>query len=192
MSEGVCVTDEEIINLFFERNENAILQAENKYAKLCRCVSMNILNDERDCEECINDTWITVWNTIPPKRPENLKSYICSIAKNLSLKKYSYNHSKKRNCEYQLCLDELRNCSTKYDASVDKVETDELSEAVNSFLSTLSKDKRVMFLRRYWLMQSVKEIAEDYSITEKNASIRLKRIREQLKKYLLKGGYIYE
>jgi len=160
------MTDKEIIALYFKRSENAIEQTDVKYGKLCHSISINILNDTRDSEECVNDTYLTLWNKIPPKEPNPFKAYICRIIKNLSLKKYEFNHAKKRNSEY------------------DSVEFDELRTAINTFLFELPEKKRILFLRRYWFLQPVKDIAKDYGITEKTASMRLARLREKLQQYL--------
>ena len=101
------MTDKEIIALYFKRSENAIEQTDEKYGRLCHSISINILNDTRDSEECVNDTYLTLWNKIPPKEPNPFKAYICRIIKNLSLKKYEFNHAKKRNSAYETSLDEL-------------------------------------------------------------------------------------
>ena len=173
------MTDKEIIALYFNRSENAIEQTDVKYGKLCHSISINILNDTRDSEECVNDTYLTLWNKIPPKEPNPFKAYICRIIKNLSLKKYEFNHAKKRNSEYEASLDELEECVS------DGTEAfDELRTAINTFLFELPEKKRILFLRRYWFLQPVKDIAKDYGITEKTASMRLARLREKLQQYL--------
>ena len=178
------MTDKEIIALYFKRSENAIEQTDEKYGRLCHSISINILNDTRDSEECVNDTYLTLWNKIPPKEPNPFKAYICRIIKNLSLKKYEFNHAKKRNSAYETSLDELAECVSDGTEASDSVEFEELRTAINTFLSELKKKKRILFLRRYWFLQPVKEIAKDYGITEKTASMRLARLREKLQQYL--------
>ena len=184
------MTDKEIIALYFKRSENAIEQTDIKYGRLCHSISIHILNDKRDSEECVNDTYLTLWNKIPPKEPNPFKAYVCRIIKNLSLKKYEFNHAKKRNSEYETSLDELEECvsdGTKVSATV---EFEELKVAINTFLSELPEKKRILFLRRYWFLQPVKEIAREYGITEKNASMRLLRLRRELKEYLMEEGFL--
>lgn len=178
------MTDKEIIALYFKRSENAIEQTDVKYGKLCHSISINILNDTRDSEECVNDTYLTLWNKIPPKEPNPFKAYICRIIKNLSLKKYEFNHAKKRNSEYEASLDELEECVSDGTEASESVEFKELQMAIDMFLSELPEKKRILFLRRYWFLQPVKEIAKDYGITEKTASMRLSRLREKLQRYL--------
>ena len=178
------MTDKEIIALYFKRSENAIEQTDVKYGKLCHSISINILNDTRDSEECVNDTYLTLWNKIPPKEPNPFKAYICRIIKNLSLKKYEFNHAKKRNSEYEASLDELEECVSDGTEASESVEFKELQMAIDMFLSELLEKKRILFLRRYWFLQPVKELAKDYGITEKTASMRLSRLREKLQQYL--------
>ena len=100
--------DQKIIDLYTNREERAIHETDKKYGRLCTSISMGILNDIRDSEECVSDTWLTLWNQIPPKKPNPFKAYICRIIKNLSLKRYEYHHAKKRNSQYDLSLEELR------------------------------------------------------------------------------------
>lgn len=186
------MNDEEILELYFRRSSDAIKITKEKYERLCMSVSLNILNNEEDAKEILNDTLMALWQSIPPKKPSSLKTYICKTAKNLSLKKYEYTKAKKRNSEYDKSFDELRECISANNFVEDAVETKELSKAINRFLHNLSKEKRIMFLRRYYLLNSVKEIAADYSISEKNASAKLARLRYQLKEFLTKEGYINE
>ena len=176
--------DIHIINLFLERSEDAIRQVEVKYEKFCFKIAWNILYNTEDSEECVNDTWLITWNKIPPKEPNPFKAYICRIIKNLSLKKYEFNHAKKRNSEYEASLDELEECVSDGTEASESVEFKELQMAIDMFLSELPEKKRILFLRRYWFLQPVKEIAKDYGITEKTASMRLSRLREKLQQYL--------
>ena len=116
------MTDKEIIALYFKRSENAIEQTDEKYGRLGHSISINILNDTRDSEECVNDTYLTLWNKIPPKEPNPFKAYICRIIKNLSLKKYEFKHAKKRNSAYETSLDELAECVSYGTEASDSVE----------------------------------------------------------------------
>ena len=182
--------DLEIVEMFLARDEMAIAQTKNKYSSLLRHIAMGILSDDRDAEEVLSDTYMAIWDTIPPKKPENLGAYSCRIAKNLSLKKYEYNQAAKRHCEYEAVLDELADLIPSGQNVEKKIESNELKHAINRFIKTLPRKKQTMFLRRYWFSDSVKEIAADMGLTEKNASMRLRRIREKMKDSLSEGGYL--
>ncbi len=186
------MNDEEILELYFRRSSDAVQVTKEKYGRLCIGISMNILNNRQDAEECLNDALLTVWQTVPPARPSSLKAYICKTVKNFSLKKYEYNSAKKRNSEYEKSLDELKECISTDDSVENLVEAKELSRAIHSFLSSLSSEKRIMFIKRYYFLTPVKELAKDFSISEKNASAKLARLRIQLKKYLVNEGYMNE
>lgn len=180
--------DREITDLFFERSEQAISELSKKYGKLLLHISNNVLNNREDVQECINDTYLAVWNSIPPQRPEPLSAYVCRIAKNLSLKKYRDLHAKKRNSAYDVSLDELSNCFSG--GSLEEIYTaKELGQAINAFLGTLDETSRVLFLRRYWFHDSVKDISKMLGISENTCSVRLNRIRGRMREYLLKEGF---
>lgn len=180
--------DSKIIDLYFQRSPDAINISEQKYSKLCKSIVHNVLSDRRDEEEILSDTWLTLWNTIPPKKPLSLCSYICRIVKNLALKKYHYNHAQKRCSEYETSLEELEQCLGN-ETTEEKILHKELTETINHFLETLSTENRSIFLRRYWFGDSVKSISKTHHISEKTTSMRLSRLREQLKNYLQKEGY---
>ncbi len=184
------MTDDEIIALYFARSENAISETALKYGKLCSKVIWGILYDSRDSEECLNDTWMALWNAIPPQKPHPFKAYVCRIAKNLALKKQAYNHAGKRYSELETSLDELSDCASQGHNVEQEVEQKSIESAINQFLAKLPKEKRILFMRRYWFLHSVREIAEDLHITERTASMRLARIRRQLKHFLEQEGYV--
>lgn len=184
--------DEKIIELFFQRLEKAIQETDKKYGNLCRNISYRILYNKRDSEEIVNDTWMVLWNHIPPKRPNNFKAFICRITKNLSLKKYEYEHAKKRKSEYEVSINELSDCIMAKNNVENNILQKELAEVINRFLESLPKEKRMLFLKRYWFMKPVKELAKEYHISQKTASMRLSRIRQQLKHYLQEEGYDYD
>ncbi|MCC8132109.1 MAG: sigma-70 family RNA polymerase sigma factor [Oscillospiraceae bacterium] len=176
--------DERIIELFFERSESAIDELDQKYGSLCKTVSKNVLGSEEDAREAVNDTYLAVWNKIPPERPENLLGYVLKIAKNRSLNILRSRSAKKRDSFYQVALDELEECLPSTSSVEAEIDFKELSEAVDSFLETLTTENRVIFLRRYWFSDSLKEIAKLTGLTEKTVSVRLVRIRKKLKDYL--------
>ncbi len=182
--------DTDIIELFYNRSEQAIKELSEKYGAVCSQVSKNILKNSQDAEECVNDAYLAVWNTIPPQKPEHLLAYICRIVRNISITKYHSNTAKKRNSYYDIALDELDECIMSGLSVEDEIDARELSCLINIFLDTLSKENRVIFVWRYWFSDSVQDIAEKLGISSNNVSVRLSRIRSKLKKFLKKEGYV--
>lgn len=175
--------DKQIIRLFFERSEQAITELSQKYGDLCMKIARSILNDPQDAEECVNDAWLGAWNSIPPQSPDPLRAYICRIVRNHALKKYRANTALKRGNQFEVSLSELEDCIP--DNSLDEqLAVNELSAQINAFLAELSRDDRVMFVKRYWFAETITEIADGFGISESNASVRLSRIRGRLRKYL--------
>ena len=175
--------DKQIIRLFFQRSEQAIAELSQKYGALCFQLANNILNDHQDAEECVNDAYLGAWNSIPPQSPNPLRSYICRIVRNHSLKKLRANTALKRGSQFEVSLSELEACIP--DNSLDEqLAASELAAQINAFLSALPGDDRVMFVKRYWFSESLSEIANAFAITENNASVRLNRIRGKLHQHL--------
>lgn len=181
--------DQKIIELFFARSELAIQSLAAKYEKLLHKISFQILHNDEDVAECINDTYLGVWNAIPPTRPNPLSAFVCKITRNLSLNKYRANTAVKRDASLDISLEELAGCIPVPSAE-EEWNAKELGKQINQFLSTLEQENRVLFVRRYWFADSVKDIARDMKISENLASVRLKRIRKQLKYFLEKEGYV--
>ena len=182
------MTDEEIINLFFERSEQAISELAAKHGNAVGRVVLNILKDEEDAKECVNDTWLGTWNSIPPNRPDPLRTYVCRIARNLATKRYHANQAKKRNSQYDLALDELEACIPDSNTVEDAVAAKELAEIINRFLDNLSYEDRFLFMRRYWYADPLPEIAKMAGMSYGAAAVRLHRVKAKLKKELLKEG----
>lgn len=182
--------DNKIIELFFQRSESAIAQLAQKYGKLCLKIANNILNNTSDAEECLNDTFLGVWNSIPPNHPESLSAYVCKIARNLSLKRYSYNTASKRNSVYDVALDELEDCIASFKSVEDEAAQNQLTKDIEQFLDTLNETDRVIFMRRYYFSDSYADIASATNLTEKNVSVRLTRLRSKMKDYLTERDYI--
>lgn len=180
--------DHEIIDLFFARSEQAITQLQGKYGRRCLQVAGNILNNPLDAEECVNDAYLAVWNAIPPQKPEPLSAYVCRIVRNLSIKKYHANSALKRNSHYDMALDELEACVQTGGTAEDEIAVRELAEAINQFLGTLSRENRILFVRRYWFSDSVADIAATSRMSNRTVSLRLLRVRKGLKKHLEKEG----
>lgn len=180
--------DSRIVQLYWERSENAITETDKKYGKYCYSIAYNILADHEDSRECVNDTYLRLWETIPPHRPERLLSFLGKITRNISLDKYALIHAEKRGGgEISLCLDELSNIanSADGDSAIDDIA---LREILNRFLSELTSENRKIFMRRYWYFSSVKEIAKDYGLTESKVKMSLMRTRSKLKQFLEKEG----
>ena len=180
--------DSKIIELFYERSENAIIELGRKYGDTCKNIAVNILKNEPDAEECVNDTYLGAWNTIPPKRPDQLRSYICRITRNLAIKKYHKNTAEKRNSYYDVALDELEDCLASPSTVENELDANRLAELFDDFLDGLDKENRVMFVRRYWFSESISDIAARFGIGEHAVSARLLRIREKLRRYLSEKG----
>ena len=179
------IEDEKIIDLFFNRSEKAIQELDIKYGKVCQKLSYNILNNKQDAEECVNDAYLGAWNAIPPTRPNPLLSYIVKIVRNISLKIYWRKEAAKRSGHYKIALEEIEGYITDQKTVEDEIEARELARIIEEFLDTLTVENRVIFMRRYWFADSYKDIAELVGISEKNISVRLTRIREKMKQYLI-------
>ncbi len=186
----IILEDKEIVALFFDRDERAIRESENKYGPHCLAVANGILHSEADSDECVNDTWLRLWNSIPPERPRSLKAYVSKITRNLALSKYQKRTADKRGGgEMAAVYEEVG----EFIADTSSVETEqqrrEFVLSLNRFLSSLSQRDKSVFLRRYYFSQSVKHIANVHSISEKNTLTILSRVRKKLKTHLGKEGY---
>ena len=184
--------DSRIIELFFERSEQAIAELSDKYGSVCSRIAQNILNDQFDSEECVNDAYLSVWNSIPPQHPNSLAAYVCSIVRNLALKKYHWNTAKKRNSTYDVALEEIAEYLPSNSYVEDELRAKELAECVNSFLDTLDRQDRIMFVRRYWHADPLDDLAGLFNTSKHYVSVRLSRIRKALRKHLIQEGYLYE
>ena len=179
------IEDEKIIELFFERSEQAIRDLDSKYGKVCHALSYNIVNNRQDAEECVNDAYLGAWNAIPPTKPNPLQTYICKIVRNLSLKLYYRKEAAKRNSTYEIAMQELEAYLSAPNTVEADIEARELICIIESFLDTLSEENCVIFMRRYWFSDTYAEIAKRVGLSEKNVSVRLTRIRKQMKDYLI-------
>lgn len=184
------MTDTEIVNLFFERSEQAITELAKKHGNAATKVAKNILGNEQDVEECVNDTYFGVWNAIPPHKPFSLQAFVCKIARNLATMKYHANTAEKRNSQYDVALDELEEYLSDDNNVEDEYDAKELAEALNVFLSTLSYSDRFIFTRRYWYSDPLQDIAKMANSTTNSVTVRLFRIREKLRIYLKKEGLL--
>lgn len=182
--------DSKIISLFFERSEQAIRELDCKYGSAVKKTAANILDDRLDVEECVDDTYMKVWDNIPPQVPNPLVGFVCKIARNLAVNRYHANHAEKRNGKYDLILDEMEECIPSGTDIETDYEAKELSAAINRFLSSLSREDRFLFVRRYWYADSVTDLAAMTNDSANRISVRLFRLREKLRKTLVKEGFL--
>ncbi len=180
--------DEEIIELFFARSEQALKELEAKYGKMCLQTSYNILGNHSDAEECVNDSYLGAWNAIPPTKPNPLLTYVLKIVRNVSLNRYHKNQAQKRNSSYDLAVEELSELIATPETVESIIEANELTAAIEVFLEMISDIDRVIFVRRYWFYDDYKHIAKRVGLSEKNVSVKLTRLRKQLKDYLSERG----
>lgn len=181
--------DIRIIDLYWARDEAALAETAQKYGKYCHYIAFQILHDDLDSEECVNDTYLKAWNTMPPKRPHVLSTFLGKITRNLALNRYEADHAKKRGGDqYPLVLDELGECVPDESTSSDMTDEIVIRHMLNRFLSGLPAQKRRIFVRRYWYLGSIQEIAEEYGVSEENVKVILHRERKELKELLEKGG----
>ena len=177
--------DNRILKLLWDRQERGLEEMAAAYGQRLYGIAYNILGNRHDAEECVNDTYLALWNTIPPQRPEPLIAYACRVGRNIALNRLRSDSTQKRDSRYDLSLDELAGCIPG--ASLEHVMDGRiLGQSINKFLATLPKMSRIIFLRRYYFGDSVKKIAGSLSLSENTVSVRLNRIREKLRKFLEK------
>lgn len=181
--------DNQIIELYWNRSEQAILETKNKYEALCTKISMNILNCREDTEECVSDTYLGIWNSIPTARPTYFSAFISKIVRNLSIKKLNYNLALKRNSKSLEIIEELEQVFTQNINLSLKIETEELVETMNDFLKDLTMDKRNIFIRRYFFFDTIAEIADRFGYTKSKVKSILSRDGKVLCAYLKERGY---
>ena len=182
--------DDEIIRLFYERSENAIVHVEKKYGAILGSMSYNILHDHSDAEEVVNDTLYAAWETIPPENPNPLLAYLVRIAHNKSIKKHQHNTAKKRNSYYDAALDELEAVLADFASVEEEYEAKELTEAIDIFLDKIDRKGRLLFIRRYYFADSIQELSKQFDMSENSVYVKLHRIRKRLKKYLEQEGFM--
>ncbi len=185
--------DKQIIKLFFARAEGAIQALRVRFGNTLYKIAMNVLGNHHDAEETTNDTYLAVWNAIPPKEPDPLAPYVYRTGRNMALKRLEYLSAEKRNNSYDVSLDELGACLPDNDISPEQaVIIQEIADSVNKFLERDTDMNRYIFMRRYWYGDSVEDIAKAVSMKSGTVSVRLNRIRTRLKEHLIKEGYYYE
>ncbi len=182
--------DRNIIELFFARDEKALSESQKKYGRYCESISRNILSSDEDAEEVLNDTLLSAWNSIPPEEPKSLKSYLGTLARNLSLDRYRKMKAEKRGgCEVALCLEEAEEFLADTKSISAEYEKREFIKFLNEFLHSLPERECDIFIRRYFYCDSTADIAKRFVLKEPNVLVILSRTRKSLKKALQKGGY---
>ena len=190
-AEGDCMQDEEIIELYFRREEQAITQTDIKYGRYCRTIAWNILFSREDSEECVNDAYLDTWQSVPPTRPVSLKAYVGRITRNHAINRYEKNTAGKRGGgETPLCLEELAECVSGDGGPEQVMDYRHLTACLNQFLKGLKREQRNVFLRRYWYGSSIKEIAGSFGMTESSVKVTLMRLRNRLREELAGEGVL--
>ena len=181
--------DTAIIKLYEERSENAISETDAKYGRYCRSIAYNILHNFEDTDECVSDTYLHVWNSIPPQKPNIFKAFLGKITRNISLHKYEKNTAEKRTAgQLPLVLDELSECIQSPETPDSLVEDMAIKKIIEDFLRASKPEARKIFIRRYFLIESVKNIASELCVTESKVTVTLCRMREKLRETLLSQG----
>ncbi len=182
--------DSAIVQLYWDRDQRAISETADKYGNYCTSIARNILDNAEDAEECVNDAYMNAWNSIPPHKPDILSAYLAKLTRNVCFNRYKYNHAQKRGgSEVSAVLEELSELISGDESVEQQIESDELSQAIDSFLDTLPRKKRMMFVRRYWYSDSVSEIARQLGMKENAVSMTLSRTRLKLQQYLTERGF---
>ena len=176
--------DSAIIDLFFARNEQAIVETKRKFGPLCYQLAGRLLHDPQDTEECVSDAYLGLWNSIPPERPTYLRAFLCKIVRNCSLKRLEYLNAQKRSRSVEVSFEELEGVLRQED---DRSEQ-ELGELINQFLYKEKPLHRQVFLRKYWFFDSVEDIAVMFGCSRSNVKVMLSRTRQRLKKFLEQEG----
>ena len=182
--------DSRIIELFWSRSEQAIDEVDRKYGSLCRRIAGNLLHNAEDTQECVNDTYHSLWNAIPPRRPDPLAAFIAKITRNLAMKRLTHRNAAKR-AALTVSFVELSECIPSGQSPEQVLEMQELSRVIDRFLDTLDPDSRNMFLRRYWFFDSIAQIAAGFGVSQSKVKMRLFRVRNELKEYLAREADIY-
>lgn len=182
--------DEQIIRLYWDRNELAISATADKYGNYCTSIAANILGNREDAQECVNDTYMNAWNAIPPHQPRVLSTFLGKIVRNLSYNRYRLNTAGKRGGgQIPLVLEELSELVSGREDVEQELQAMELKSAIHAFLGSLPPQKRAIFIRRYWYTDSIAQIAQRYDMSQGAVTMILSRLRQKLRRHLLEGGF---
>jgi RNA polymerase sigma-70 factor (ECF subfamily) len=185
------MTDDELIALLEVKDRNALIELENKYGAYCKSIAMNILRDRQDCDECLNDAYLSVWKAIPPAKPDDMRMYLAGVVRNTAISHWRKAHAQKRGSGHiELLLEELSDAAA-CDSTLEKLDdTLALKDAFNGFLESLKPEQRRIFLLRYWYMHTIDEIAQRLDISQSKVKVSLHRTRGKLKKLLEREGLL--
>ena len=182
--------DAMIVALYWERNEEAIPETAKKYGSYCIAISKNILGNREDAEECVNDTYLQAWNAMPPHRPGVLSVFLGKITRNLSFNRYQRSIAQKRGGgQTAIILDEIAEIVSDKDSVEQAVDSRELLAEIEAFLASLPRWKRQIFVRRYWYMDGISDIAREFAMKENHVSVTLSRLRDGLRRHLTERGF---
>lgn len=184
--------DQQIVELLYVHDETGLIATKNKYESMLNAISLRIVLNQEDSCECVNDTYLKIWNTIPPYKPGFYKSFICKIVRQISIDKYRFKHRQYRNTEKSISLSELDYDVVSKDNVDEKVNADNLEKAINKFIENLDIQSQVLFIRKYFLFENSRSLSKRYSLSETNINVKLFRIRNKLKKYLESEGFLIE
>ena len=184
------MNDSKIIDLYWQRNEDAIAETAYKYGAYCHSISFNILRTHEDAEECVNDTYEHAWSSIPPERPNKLKTWLAIVVRNLTINLWNKNHARKRYDAFTLLLSELDECVPCNGDIEQSIEAEELGRCINKWLSELPNESRKVFMRRYWYGESINQIAKSKGMSANAVAQKLFRMRSQLKSHLEKESIL--
>ena len=182
--------DQAIIALYWSRNQQALDESQRKYGPHCLRLSENILASREDAEECVSDTWLRAWDTMPPQRPDSLRAYLSRICRNLSLDRWRARKAQKRGEGLEVLLEELEDCVPSSPSAEAAAESREITQCIDTWLSILELNDRTVFLRRYWYGQQVRELAKQEGCTPQKMAQRLYRLRQSLRKALEQEGIV--
>ena len=187
---GGYMQDFEIVQMYLDRNEQAINETKNKYGNYCYAIAHNILHNNEDSQEVVNDTYLATWDAIPPHHPLNLSTFIGKITRRLSLNKWRNENAQKRGGgQTALSFEELEACIPDNKSFKDELDAKILAESINGFLALLKPEQRKVFVCRYWFFESIEDIAKNFNYSQSKVKMILKRTRDNLKDYLIKEGY---
>ena len=182
--------DSQIVALYWARDEAALAESERKYGGYCRAIALGILENREDAAECVNDTWLRAWKAMPPRRPARLDAFLGKLTRNLSLDRWRALRAQKRGGgQTELALSELEECLPAVSTPEHALEAQDLAESLNRFLEALPREKRVIFVQRYWYLCSVEQLAAMHGMGKNTAASILFRLRSQLREHLKRGGF---
>ncbi len=185
--------DLQIIELYWKRDPQAIVCSEEKYGNYCYTIANRILGSHEDSKECVNDTWLHVWNRIPPHRPNIFRMFLAKITRGLACNRFKENHTQKRGSgQVMLALEELSECLSDEKAIEDVLIAEELGKSICQFVRSLPEKEGDVFLQRYFFTEPIVEIAKNYGMTVNHTTVLLSRTRKKLRQHLVKEGYVYE